>query len=54
MVAVGLALAVYPIGVERDLMSRATVIARTLTTLRFFASCERSTAPDATGYKGFY
>jgi hypothetical protein len=30
------ALAAYPVGVERQLISRAAAIDRTLTTLRFF------------------
>src|SRR5215216_2305211 len=34
--AVGLALASYPVTVERGLMRRADAIERTLTTLRFF------------------
>ena len=52
--AVGLALSVYPIGVERGLISREEALKRTLTTLRFFANSEHSTSGDATGYKGFY
>jgi len=34
--AVGLALTSYPVGVERGLLTRATAVERTLTTLRFF------------------
>ena len=52
--AVGMALSVYPIGVERGLITRAEASARTLKNLRFFARSEQSTSPDATGYKGFY
>ncbi|GGC66525.1 glucoamylase family protein [Undibacterium terreum] len=52
--AVGMALTVYPIGVERGFMSRQHAVKRTLTTLRFFAASEQSTSPSATGYKGFY
>ncbi|MFZ6647795.1 glucoamylase family protein [Undibacterium sp. TJN25] len=52
--AVGMALTVYPIGVERGFMSRTHAIKRTLTTLRFLADSEQSTSPTATGYKGFY
>lgn len=52
--AVGLALSAYPVGVERGFCTRATALAKTLTTLRFFRDSEQSTAPDATGYKGFY
>lgn len=52
--AVGLALAAYPIGVERGFMSREEAVKRTLTTLKFFADAPHSAAGDATGYKGFY
>jgi hypothetical protein len=52
--AVGLALAAYPVAVERGLLSRAEAVKRTVTTLRFFYESEQSTSPDATGYKGFY
>src|ERR1019366_4156177 len=52
--AVGMALTVLPIGVEREFIKRANATERVLTTLRFFANSEQSTSPDATGYKGFY
>jgi len=52
--AVGMALAAYPVGVERGLMTRAAAIARTLTTLRFFWNSPQGIERDATGYKGFY
>jgi hypothetical protein len=52
--AVGLALTVYPVAVERGFLPRAMAVARTLATLRFFWHSAQSTAPDATGYKGFY
>ena len=52
--AVGMALTCYPIAVERGFMPRLDAIARTLATLRFFASCEQSESPTASGYKGFY
>ena len=52
--AVGTALTCYPVGVERGFIDRAEGVERTLTTLRFFAGSEQSTAVDATGYKGFY
>jgi len=52
--ATGLALAAYPVGVERGLMSRAAAVERTLTTLRFFWNSPQGPEPDATGYKGFY
>lgn len=52
--AVGMALTIYPIGVERGFMTRRHAIDITLTTLRFFAASEQSASPGATGYKGFY
>jgi hypothetical protein len=52
--AVGLALATYPIGVERNFVSREEAVERVLTTLRFFWQSPQGTAPDAAGYKGFY
>jgi len=52
--ATGLALAAYPVGVERGFMTRADAVAITLTTLTFLWDSEQSTAADATGYKGFY
>jgi hypothetical protein len=52
--ATGLALAAYPVGVERGYMSRSAAIERTLNTLRFFWNSPQGTEPDATGYKGFY
>lgn len=52
--ATGLALAAYPVGVERGLMTRDAAVTITLTTLRFFRDSVQGTTPDATGYKGFY
>ena len=52
--AMGMALSVYPVAVERELLSRAEAIHRTLTVLRFFHSSHQGAEPDATGYKGFY
>jgi len=52
--AVGMALAAYPVGVERGFITRDEAIARTLRKLRFFSESEQSTSSDATGYKGFY
>jgi hypothetical protein len=52
--AVGMALSAYPIGVQRNFISREEAIARTLTKLRFFAQSEQSDSANATGYKGFY
>lgn len=52
--AVGFALAVYPVGVERSWMTRGEAAKRTLAVLRFFWTSPQGSAPDATGYKGFY
>jgi hypothetical protein len=52
--ATGLALAAYPVGVERGFMSRAAAVERTLATLRFFWNSPQGPEPDATGYRGFY
>jgi hypothetical protein len=52
--ATGLALAVYPVGVERGCMTRAAAVQRVLATLRFFWNSEQGTGADATGYRGFY
>ena len=54
LAAVGFALTVYPIGVERGYMTRAEAIKRSLITLRFFHDGPQGTGPDAIGYKGFY
>lgn len=52
--ATGLALACYPLSVERGFMTRAAAVERTLTTLRFFWNSPQGTEADATGYQGFY
>lgn len=52
--AVGFALSCYPVGVERGFITRPQGLARTLTTLRFFARSAQGPQPDATGYRGFY
>jgi hypothetical protein len=52
--ATGLALACYPVAVERGLMPHDAAVARTLKTLRFFHQAPQGEQPDATGYKGFY
>ena len=52
--ATGLALAAYPVGVERGFMSRAAAVERTLLTLRFFWNSPQGPEPDATGHRGFY
>lgn len=53
--AVGFALTAYPIGVERDWITREQAATRTLTTLRFLR--DAPTGPEAkgrSGYHGFY
>jgi hypothetical protein len=52
--AIGLALAAYPVGVERGFLARAAAVERTLATLRFFWNSPHGPEPDATGYQGFY
>ncbi|HMD53641.1 MAG TPA: hypothetical protein VKJ65_03715, partial [Phycisphaerae bacterium] len=52
--ATGFALAAYPVGIERGLMSRPAAVERTLATLRFFWNSPHGPEPDATGYQGFY
>ena len=52
--AVGFGLAVYPVGVERNLISRDDALERTIVTLRFFANSHQGPEPDGTGYQGFY
>lgn len=52
--ATGLALACYPIAVERSLMDRRSALARTLATLRFFHTSQQGEQADATGHHGFY
>jgi hypothetical protein len=50
----GLALAAFPIGVERRFLSRVEAIKRTLTILRDFWNSPQGEQPDARGYKCFY
>jgi hypothetical protein len=53
--AVGFALTVYPIAVERQILSREEALDRALTTLRFFLKLqERENAKLFTSYKGFF
>ena len=52
--AVGLALTIYPIGVERGMMTREHARRRTLNTLRFFADSRQGRGLKDSGYKGFY
>lgn len=52
--ATGLALAAYPVGVERGYLTREEAADRTRRTLRFFHDSAQGPGPDTTGYKGFY
>jgi len=52
--ATGMALASYPVAVERGLMKVQDAIACTLAALRFFRDSPQGRQPDATGYRGFY
>lgn len=52
--AVGMALASYPVAVERGWWRRKTSLQRALAALRFFWHSRQDAAPDATGHKGFY
>jgi hypothetical protein len=52
--ATGLALAAYPVAVERGFITRTAATERILATLRFFWNSRQSPEPDATGYHGFY
>jgi hypothetical protein len=52
--ATGLALACYPVSVERGFMPRAAAVERTLTTLRFFWNSPQGPESHTTGYRGFY
>jgi hypothetical protein len=52
--ATGLALAGYPVAVERDFITRSAATERVLAALRFFWNSRQGPEPDATGYHGFY
>ena len=52
--ATGLALACFPVGVARGYVAREEAARRVLATLRFFWTSDQSSAPDATGHRGFY
>lgn len=52
--ATGLALAVYPVAVERGFITRTAAVERILATLRFFWNSRQGPEPDATGYHGFF
>jgi hypothetical protein len=52
--AVGLALCASIVAVERDLLSQAEAVQRTLKVLKFLWSSHQGPEADASGYKGFY
>src|SRR5664279_4110788 len=52
--ATGLALAAYPVAVERGFITRTAATETVLTTLQFFWNSRQGPEPDATGYHGFY
>jgi hypothetical protein len=52
--ATGLALAVYPVAVERGFITREAAVAIIVTTLRFLWNSPHGPEPDATGYHGFF
>jgi hypothetical protein len=52
--ATGLAIATYPVSVERGFMGRVAAAERTLATLRFFWNSPQGPEANATGHKGFY
>ena len=52
--ALGMGLSIYPVAVERDLMSRHEASARTLTLLQFLHDAPQGPESDATGHHGFF
>jgi hypothetical protein len=52
--ATGMGLSVFVVAVERGILSRAEVVERILTLLRFLEASHQRPEPNATGYKGFY
>lgn len=52
--ATGLALATYPVAVERGWMTHAAALQRSLATLRFLCDSAQGEQADATGHRGFY
>ena len=51
--ATGVALAAYPVGIERGFMARRAAVERTLVTLRFFWNSPHGSETDATGHRAF-
>ncbi len=52
--ATGLALAAYPVGVERGFMSRAAAVERTLRRCDFSGTARKAPSPTPPAIKGFY
>jgi hypothetical protein len=52
--ATGLALAAYPVGVERGLVTRERAVERTLSTLGFLSTAPEGPEPNAAAHKGFF
>jgi hypothetical protein len=52
--ATGLALAVYPVAVQRGFITREAAVDIIVTTLRFLWNSPQGPEPDATGYHGFF
>jgi hypothetical protein len=52
--AVGMALATFPVIVERKVMRREFAAKITLRRLRYLLECPQGPEPDASGYKGFF
>ena len=52
--AIGMALATYPVAVEREVLPRELLAKLALKKLRFFRDSHQGPEPDATGHKGFY
>ena len=52
--SIGMALATYPVAVERDVVPRDFAAKAVLKKLRFFHNSPQGPEPGATGYKGFY
>jgi hypothetical protein len=54
IVGSGLALACYPVGVERSYVTRPQAVERALATLRFFWHGRQGEEADAIGHRGFF
>ena len=52
--AVGMALACYPVAVERGFVDRGTAAQHVRTVLRFLSDSDQTGRPRSTGYRGFY